>query len=212
MRPISPRSVTDPAAIDRAVNTPPLIYLRHGETDWNLEGRLQGHIDIPLNDAGRAQARRNGRAMVERFPDVAGYDFVASPLRRARETMEIVRRSLGLEPSAYRVDDRLKEIAHGALEGLTDPEFAARHPRLAAARRADIWQFAPPNGESYSQMSERVAGWLVTLDRPTAVVAHGGVGRALRARILGIDPYRLVAEPFPQDKVFHWRNGAESFV
>ena len=126
--------------------------------------------------------------------------------------MEIVRRSLGLEPSAYRTDDRLKEIAHGILEGLTDPEFAARHPRLVVARRADIWQFTPPDGESYSQMSERVGGWLTTLDRPTAVVAHGGVGRALRARVLEIDPYQLVAEAFPQDRVFHWRDGVETFV
>lgn len=212
MRPISLRLVIDPAPMDRVAAAPPLIYLRHGETDWNLEGRLQGHIDIPLNDTGRAQARRNGTALAEHFPEIASYDFVASPLRRARETMEIVRRSLGLEPSEYRIDDRLKEIAHGALEGLTDSEFAVRHPQLAAARRADIWQFRPPDGESYSAMSERVAGWLTTLDRPVAVVAHGGVGRALRVQLLGLDPYRLFVEAFPQDKVFHWRDGAEMLI
>lgn len=197
--------MTDPIS-----KVPPLLFLRHGETDWNAEGRYQGHIDIPLNDKGRGQARRNGATIAESFPEVFDYDFVASPLVRARETMEIFRRSLGLEPAEYRLDVRLKEIALGALEGLTDEELTARDPHIAADRRADLWRFEPPGGESYRRMSERVAGWLATLDRPTAVVAHGGVGRVLRARLLDLDPYQAVSEFFPQDRVFHWHYGAET--
>ena len=76
-----------------------LYFVRHGETDWNAERRYQGQTDIPLNDRGRAQSRRNGEALRAFLPHIAGADFVASPLGRARETMEILRDTLGLDPS-----------------------------------------------------------------------------------------------------------------
>lgn len=189
---------------------PPLVFVRHGETDWNAVGRHQGHRDIPLNDKGRGQARRNGAAVAENFPDIAGFDFVASPLVRARETMEIVRTELGLDPAHYDVDGRLKEIHYGAWEGFTDAELADREPHLFAERQADLWRFVMPDGESYELLSKRVGEWLTTLDRPTLVVAHGGVGRVLRHRLLGIDPQILFADLFPQDRVFDWRLSAET--
>ena len=127
---------------------PVLYYIRHGETDWNAAGRLQGHIDIALNEKGREQARRNGLAILEKFPDVADYDFVASPLSRARESMEIIRETLGLDPKAFRFEDRLKEISHGDWEGSTGEELQTRSPELVARRLADRWEFVPPNGVS----------------------------------------------------------------
>lgn len=196
----------------RLASAPPLIYVRHGETDWNAEGRLQGQRDIPLNDKGRAQARRNGAALAAAFGDAADFDFVASPLGRARETMEIVRASLGLDPALYRLDDRLKEISYGAWEGFTGEELSLRDPEGIAAREAAKWEFMPPGGESYRLVSDRVALWLATLDRPTLVVAHGGVGRVLRARVLGVDPFQSLAGIFPQDNAFHWRDGAERVI
>ena len=82
---------------------PRLYYIRHGETDWNVEYRLQGGRDIPINANGRAQARRCGDIMRDLLARdhraAADLDFVASPLGRARETMEIVRAGLGLLPS-----------------------------------------------------------------------------------------------------------------
>jgi probable phosphoglycerate mutase len=196
----------------RAMTHIPIVFVRHGETDWNATGRLQGHRDIPLNDRGRGQARRNGRAIAEYFPDIGDFDFVASPLARARETMEMVRTSLNLEPAGYRLDDRLKEVHHGAWEGFTDEELAEHDPYAAARRRADLWHFMPSGGESYELLSERVWGWFATLDHPAVVVAHGGVGRVLRRRILDIDPRVVVAEVFPQDKVFHWHGGTETVI
>ena len=89
---------------------PLIIFLRHGETDWNREGRLQGQRDVPLNATGRAQAKRNGEAIIRAFPDIADFDSVASPLGRTRETMEIARIAMGLEPGGYRTDNRLLEI------------------------------------------------------------------------------------------------------
>lgn len=191
---------------------PPLIFLRHGETDWNVEGRLQGQRDIPLNDKGRGQARRNGEALKARLGDPAAWDFVASPLGRARETMEIARRAMGLDPLAYRLDDRLKEIAFGEWEGYTGDDIERLHPELAAARRADKWAFLPPGGESYRILSDRVAAWLAGLDRPTVAVAHGGVGRVLRRHLLDLETLDAVQGDFPQDRFLVFEGGAESWV
>lgn len=194
------------------VVVPPLIFVRHGETDWNAAGRLQGHIDIALNEKGRAQAWRNGLAIREKFPDIAAYDFVASPLSRARESMEIIRTTLGLDPKAFRFEDRLKEISHGDWEGLTGEELQQRSPELVAQRLANRWDFIPPNGESYRLLLERLIPWLVTVDRPTLVVAHGGVGRVLRSHILGAELFPSIMNIFSQDTAFHWREGGEALI
>jgi broad specificity phosphatase PhoE len=190
----------------------PVVFVRHGETDWNAAGRLQGHRDIPLNDKGRGQAKRNALAIAENFPAIGDFDFVASPLVRARETMEIVRTALGLGLTGYRLDHRLKEVNHGDWEGFTNEELLERDPHLVAGRQADVWRFVPTGGESYELLSERVGEWFAGLDRPSVVVAHGGVGRVLRHRVLGIDPHLAVTEVFPQDKVFHWQDGAEIVI
>jgi broad specificity phosphatase PhoE len=160
---------------------PPLYYIRHGETDWNREGRLQGQREIPINANGRAQARRCGEILGDltaREPQ-APPDFVSSPLGRARETMELVRTALGLDPQSYRLDERLTEISFGAWEGFTIPELRRVSPEAVAAREQDKWGFAPPGGESYAQMSQRVRGWYDALARDTVAVAHGGVLRGL---------------------------------
>ena len=68
-----------------------IYFVRHGQTDWNAEKRLQGQTDIPINARGRAQARRNGRLLAGYLADPAALDYVASPLGRTRETMEILR-------------------------------------------------------------------------------------------------------------------------
>lgn len=191
---------------------PPIVFVRHGETDWNAESRLQGHRDIPLNEKGRSQARRNGEAIAEQFAEIESFDFVASPLGRTRETMEIVRASLGLEPADYRLDDRLKEAFFGDWEGFTIGELSRSHPDKIAERKADIWEFVPPGGESYRRVSERVGQWLAGLERPTLAVAHGGVWRVLRVQLLNVDRFETAASPVPQDNAFIWRDGTETLV
>src|SRR5262245_44604204 len=96
-----------------------IVFLRPGEPDWHDEGRLQGQQDVPLNDKGRGQAKRNGEVLKRIVPDVGTFDFVASPLGRARETMEIARTALGLDPKGYRCDHRLREATFGRWEGST---------------------------------------------------------------------------------------------
>ncbi len=184
-----------------------LVFLRHGETDWNVEARLQGQRDVPINARGRGQAKRNGETVLREVPEALAYDFVASPLVRARETMEIARTAMGLDPTGYRTDDRLKELTFGEWEGFTYSDIEQAHPGWIAQRHADKWMFQPPGGESYAMLSKRIVGWLNTVAKPTVVVSHGGVGRVLRAHLLNLDPLKSVVEDFPHDRVFLWRNG-----
>jgi broad specificity phosphatase PhoE len=161
-----------------------LLYcIRHGETDWNREGRLQGRRDIPINANGRAQARRCGEVLRDLFTrnatDPAQLDFVASPLGRARETMRLVRTTLELDSQSYRVDARLAEVSFGAWEGFTTEELRARTPDAVAAREHDKWNFTPPQAESYFTMSLRVHDWYRSLTRDTVAVAQGGTFRGL---------------------------------
>jgi probable phosphoglycerate mutase len=192
--------------------TPTLVFIRHGQTDWNVELRLQGQRDIPLNDVGRDQARRNGRKAVQTIAGIEGYDFVASPLERARETMEIARQAMGLDPAAYRLDDRLKELTFGDWEGFTVEELRQTQPDLIAAREEDKWGFLPPGGESYRMLSARAAGWLNALDRDTVAVSHGGIGRVLIGLFIGVAPAETVMLDFPQDRFLLWQNETLSWV
>jgi probable phosphoglycerate mutase len=170
-----------------------IIFIRHGETDYNAEGRLQGQKDIPLNPKGREQASAVGRSLlklmrgdIERIETARA--FVASPLLRTRETMERARAAMGLPPASYRLDAQLKELTFGAWEGLTWPEVALADPQGAAAREEDKWNFAPPGGESYAMLCDRLRPWLSSLDGDACVASHGGVARALFTLIAGVVP------------------------
>lgn len=164
---------------------PTLYYLRHGETDWNVERRLQGRRDIPLNERGRGQASHCGSILRNLFAqagiDAASLDYVSSPLGRARETMERARTALGIPPNDYRVDEALTEISFGDWEGFTIAQLRTRDPQGIAAREHDKWRFLPPGGESYEDVSKRVARWYEGLSRDAVVVAHGGTARGLMA-------------------------------
>ncbi|MCW5716020.1 MAG: histidine phosphatase family protein [Bauldia sp.] len=188
-----------------------LVFIRHGETDWNVEARLQGQQDIPLNETGRAQARRNGMVLSRDLPDVSGFDFVASPLGRAHETMVILRGAMGLEPRAFRTDPALLEITFGVWEGLTLAEIDADGSVEARRRQADKWGYVPPRGESYAMLAERVVRWLGTIGRDTVAVSHGAVGRVVQGLLLGFRPEEIPNLPIPQDRMFIYRDGAHEW-
>jgi broad specificity phosphatase PhoE len=164
---------------------PVLYYVRHGETDFNVEGRLQGRRDTDLNARGRQQAVDCGELLRELFArderQSADFAHMASPLKRARATMEILRATLGLDPRGYDIDDRLLEISYGEWEGLRLPEIDARYPGLLQERERNKWDFAPPGGESYRQLTGRIDAWYASLTRDTVVAAHGGGVRVLMA-------------------------------
>jgi probable phosphoglycerate mutase len=177
-----------------------LYFVRHGETDWNAARRYQGRRDISLNATGRAQARRNGRILADLVGSrAASLDHVASPLQRARETMEIMRAELMLDPKGYRTDLRLAEIDYGHWEGRLWAELPHADPEGFAARQADTWGWQPIGGESYRMLSERVALWLER-SSATPSPSHGGVSACCAARASGCSR-RDLALDVPQDKV-----------
>ncbi|HEX5506943.1 MAG TPA: histidine phosphatase family protein [Pseudolabrys sp.] len=166
---------------------PVVYYVRHGETDWNVGGRLQGRHDIPLNDKGRAQATHCGETLKKLFAkdgrNAVDLDYVSSPLQRARRTMELMRSALGLDAGGYRVDPRLAEIAFGEWEGFTIAQLHACDPQRIAAREQDKWAFVPPGGESYKMVAMRMGEWHRALARDCVVAAHGGTARGLIAHL-----------------------------
>lgn len=161
-----------------------LILVRHGETDWNRDGRWQGHADAPLNNRGREQARTL-------TDELGGEDVAAvysSDLSRARETAEIVAAPLGRPVT---VDVRLREVDVGGWSGLTTAEIQARFPDEVARWRNGDPRHTFDGGESYAAMGDRVVAALEEIaarhpDDQVLVVLHGGPIRALLAHAAGI--------------------------
>lgn len=166
---------------------PTLYYIRHGETDWNVERRLQGQRDVPLNARGRGQATHCGDILRDLFAQrsrgPASFDYQSSPLKRARQTMELARAALGLAADDYRAEPALSEISFGTWEGFTLAQLQTRDPQRLAERERDKWRFLPPGGESYQMVAERMRAWYDGLAGDTVVVAHGGTARGLIASL-----------------------------
>ena len=157
-----------------------LLLVRHGETPWNLDGRLQGSTDVDLSEKGREQARLVGRRLSTTAIDLA----YSSNQSRARETAEIILE--GRDVPLHAIPE-LRERSHGVFEGLTAKERRQRYPDLFAASLLNNLDFAPTGGETFRQTNRRMAAWAqdfrdAHLDSTVLVVGHGGT---LRAAILG---------------------------
>ena len=160
--------------------------VRHGETLWNRDGRVQGHTDVPLNERGREQARALGKRL-------AGHPFCAvyaSDLSRARESAELIVHGSDVPITA---DRDLREFSYGAWEGLTVGEAEARDPEVFAARmKLRARAFAAPGGEDTPQLLGRVRRFCVGAEErhdpgeDILVVAHAGPIRALLVCLLDL--------------------------
>lgn len=165
------------AIVACAVNTTCFLLIRHGESTWNAAGRWQGHGDPPLSPRGREQARRMATELLDEGIEVV----VASDLRRAVETAEILGEAIDVRP---RVDARLRELDVGDWTGLTREEIAARAPEALAEFESDDPEAPAGNGECRRDIVERVGIACAEIaaahaGRTVAVVAHLGVARAL---------------------------------
>ncbi|TSE20152.1 Glucosyl-3-phosphoglycerate phosphatase [Tepidimonas alkaliphilus] len=150
-----------------------LFAIRHGETAWNRESRIQGQLDIPLNETGRWQAQRVALAL--RHEALAA--IYSSDLSRARATAEPLAQALGL---AVQTHAGLRERCFGVFQGHTWTELEQTHPEVVLAWKNRIPDYAPPGGESLLQLRERVEATFTELaarhpGQAIAVVAHGGV-------------------------------------
>jgi len=195
--------------------TASLVYfVRHGQTDWNAENRLQGQAETDINATGRLQATRNGETLKALIPDPADFDFVASPLRRTRDTMERIRTAMGLDPRGYRTDPRLMELHFGDWQGFTYAELEIREPGSRARRSLDKWHFRPPgaSAESYEMLKERVVTWLAQVTSPTVCVTHGGIFRVLFRLVEGVTEKKAAVLSVPQDRVLKLDKGSLAWI
>jgi probable phosphoglycerate mutase len=163
-----------------------LILVRHGITDWNREGRFQGHRDPPLSAEGRDEARILGERLAA--ADERPVRIIASSLSRARETADLIAAALG----GLRVESepRLMEIGQGEWEGRTHADLEVNDPERYAAWRRQIGHQQPPGGEPIDDAMARVGAVLAevtkTDDWPICLVSHGGTLRLLARRLLGL--------------------------
>jgi probable phosphoglycerate mutase len=189
-----------------------LFFLRHGETDWNAEGRLQGQQDISINARGRAQAAEAGQRLRSLAIDPAALPWLVSPLGRTRETCDLARGALGLDPAGYEIDDRLREISFGRWEGMTWREVRKAEPAAARAREADKWAFVPPGGESYAMLAERVRPFAEGVSGDVIAVSHGGVARVLLWLLCGVSSAQAPSTDIWQGRVLVIERGRFAWV
>lgn len=157
-----------------------LWLVRHGETNWNRERRIQGQQHNPLSDLGRRQARQLGARLAgEAFGTV-----YCSDLKRAVETAELV-----FPERDFVFDTRLREIARGVLEGSLGAELVGEQRDVYGAMQKDLLNVRPPGGENYRDLGERAVTWLKSLPEAgkVAAVTHGGVIYALLHHIVGVE-------------------------
>jgi probable phosphoglycerate mutase len=194
-----------------------LYVIRHGETRWNVEQRMQGRGDSPLTEQGRRQAARHGEVIAR----LGGVDeLLVSPSGRTRETAAILAERLaaaGLTPRQS-FHDALMERHSGEWEGLTLDEIRARYPGHWRERETDPYFHRPPGGENHADMELRVGDLLDTVrqrlgagraafDRPqlpargaggaVALVTHGIMSRVILKRLLGLTPSEAAAVRHP---------------
>ena len=194
----------------------PLYMLRHGETAWNTERRMQGTKNSDLTERGREQALAMGRILRS---ELAGESrptvFFRSPLGRARETAEIVGRELGIASSDWREDIRLAELAYGQWEGFSWKEIEVTHPTALADWRADPHGYCPPGGETHAELRARSAEMLAeiaALNTRVVVVSHGVSGAVMRGLHLGLDARAMFILEKPQDAFFRLFDGREERI
>ncbi|AJD50284.1 probable phosphoglycerate mutase [Thalassospira xiamenensis M-5 = DSM 17429] len=179
---------------------PTILLIRHGETQWNVEGRLQGGQDAPLTLNGFRQICAVAENIRDLWSDlrIAGpVNYLTSPLGRARQTASILSDCWDIGYSGFKFDSKLQERNYGTWEGMTLSEVSQSRPAEFNAYQCDPWNYPVPEGESKTQLSIRIKGWLEKLptDQSHVVVTHSGCFRLIRGLYVGasqaeIDEYR----------------------
>jgi broad specificity phosphatase PhoE len=185
---------------------PELLILRHGETEWNRAGRMQGRMDSPLTAKGRDQATHQG-AILRDF-GVDGWGWYASPQGRAQTTAGIAR---GAGDLPVTTDDRLCEIGLGRWDGLSRDAIRAQAPDLFAGTGMG-WYDHAPEGEGLAAVAARLRGFLTELERPAVIVTHGITSRVLRTVLLGLPVGEFDQLPGGQGVVHHVSAGVARVI
>jgi broad specificity phosphatase PhoE len=176
-----------------------VFIVRHGQSEWNLEGRRQGQLDSPLTETGRRSAQAAGSTLSKLDVDA----IVSSPLGRAWQSAQTIDAVLGL---GIQSESGLSEIDHGELAGLTDDEIEKSNPGLLAERRSHLYDWRFPGGESYSDGDCRAAAALRRIEatpaRRPVLVTHEMIARMLLRNLLGLDTEDALGRSFAQGVVY----------
>jgi broad specificity phosphatase PhoE len=188
----------------------PIIYVRHGETDWNRQGLIQGSVDTELNETGHAQAKAVASLLALHTVEWRDFQIFVSPQKRARQTLGYILGALGRDDHA--LEPRVRELGFGIWEG--KPFWELKDSPVYPADPEGRYFWRPEGGESYEDGVTRVNDWRSTLTRPTLVVSHGAVGRCLMGATAGLGPRELVSLKTPQGAYcrleqgqIHWVDG-----
>ena len=184
-----------------------LYLLRHGQTRYNAELRLQGRCNSELTPRGEAQALAMGARLAKLLAEPTDWTIYASPLGRARQTAERVCQQLGLDQERIIWDERLVELGMGEWESRRVPELLAAHPELDLEE--PDWYLRAPHGESFESIQRRARQWLEDeqIAEQAIVVSHGLFGAMLRGAYVDLDYTTTWLQELPQDAFFKLSGG-----
>ncbi|MBM5021457.1 histidine phosphatase family protein [Vibrio parahaemolyticus] len=182
-----------------------IFVLRHGETEFNADKKLQGHCNSSLTSKGSDQARRVGTTL-KQYVENRLFRVYSSTLGRALQTSQIVCEELNYSYENLNKEPRLKEFSLGEWEQRTIPSLEQEIPNLLAQ---NDWYLQAPNCETYESVRERLSSWLsdVAHDEDIVVVSHGLTGIVLRGLLLGMDYTQVWQQDLPQDAFFIIEDG-----
>ncbi|CAM4037573.1 histidine phosphatase family protein [Aeromonas bestiarum] len=184
-----------------------LYLLRHGQTRYNAELRLQGRCNSDLTAKGEAQAAAMGARLRDLLDDAACWTLYASPLGRARQTAQLVCQQLGFDSERIVWDERLVELDMGEWESRRVPELLAAHPGLDLEQ--PDWYLQAPGGEDFQGIQRRARSWLQDerIAERAIVVSHGLFGAMLRGAYADLDYTTTWSQELPQDAFFKLSGG-----
>ncbi|MCX7565258.1 histidine phosphatase family protein [Sulfitobacter sp. F26169L] len=185
-------------------NYPELYVLRHGETEWNAQGRMQGGLNSPLTEVGRQQAIRQGQIMQSK--SLAEFVILSSPQGRAFETAAI---ALAGQVAELHTDERLREIGVGDWAGELRSDLLIGKPYIDGPDGAlELYEDAP-RGEGFAALEQRCMGFLDSLTGPAVLVTHGITSRMIRAIVTGKGRAGVANMGGGQGVVYHLKNSLQ---
>lgn len=182
---------------------PEIYLLRHGETHWNAENRMQGALNSPLTDKGIRQARRQSEILAG--CDLSGFTFLCSPQGRAFQTAGI---ALAVHADFIRTDDRLREIGVGDWSGLLRDDLpmpTGKDPLMAQYEIA-------PNGEGFARLKSRCRAFIADLKGPTVIVTHAITSMMIRGLVVGEKAHAVRTTHGGQGCIYHLKDGVQNLL
>jgi len=193
---------------------PIIILVRHGETEWNVEGRYQGTLNSPLTLKGKEQAKENALKIKKVVDLEQPFKIFSSPLGRAKESAFIICELLRINKNRIIFDERIQEFNYGIFEGKTKNECKEQYAKILENREADKWSYQIEGGESYMIVTERLKLWLefVSDEKVIIMVAHEMVNRALRGIYCQLESKDMLLLRQPNNMLIKLENGVENIV